>query len=130
MNLYQNVRDRCFDSEDKRALWLCFAPLLSEQELSDFNAAMTDGAADKLLVGADAIHIGRVEQGDAAIKREIDCRQRFCFVTGLVKFVHPDAAEAKCRNFEPLEPELDTRNNRDFGRMMIRSVFEEVSVGI
>jgi hypothetical protein len=25
---------------------------------------------------------------------------------------------------------LDTRNNRDFGRIMIRSVFDEVSVGI
>lgn len=25
---------------------------------------------------------------------------------------------------------LDTRNNRDFGRLMIRSLFDEVSVGI
>ena len=26
--------------------------------------------------------------------------------------------------------QLDTRNNRDFGRLMIRSLFDEVSVGI
>lgn len=26
--------------------------------------------------------------------------------------------------------QLDTRNNRDFGRVMIRLVFDEVSVGI
>ena len=29
-----------------------------------------------------------------------------------------------------LREKLDTRNNRDFGRAMIRSVFDEVSVGI
>jgi hypothetical protein len=28
------------------------------------------------------------------------------------------------------EAQVDTRNNRDFGRVMIRSVFNEVSVGI
>ena len=32
--------------------------------------------------------------------------------------------------FAALGGELDTRNNRDFGRLMIRSLFDEVSVGI
>ena len=29
-----------------------------------------------------------------------------------------------------LQAQLDTRNNCDFGRLMIRAVFDEVSVGI
>ena len=63
-------------------------------------------------------------------------RTEFRLSTG-ERRVLPDYREHHIGRFNPsyamlrrTRSYLDTRNNRDFGRVMIRSVFDEVNVGI
>ena len=67
-------------------------------------AAVGDGPADQLLVAADAVHVGGVEEVDAALDRLVDRRDRFGFVAGAVEFGHAHAAEADRRHFRAAAP--------------------------
>src|SRR4029079_1860204 len=58
-----------------------------------------DRAPDQFLVPADAVHVGRVEEGHAALDRVVDGRDRFRFAAAGVEFAHADAAEADGRAF-------------------------------
>ena len=55
--------------------------------------ALRDRAADELFVLADAIHVGRVEEGDAAIERVVDRRNRLGLVATGVEVRHAHAAK-------------------------------------
>lgn len=66
---------------------------------------------------------------------DLQPRQRFAFMDGkgqiaqYLAWVVITRSRIDDRGFGS-DGKLDTRNNRDFGRAMIRSVFDEVSVGI
>jgi hypothetical protein len=56
-------------------------------------AAAGDGAPDQLLVLAEAVHVGRVEERDAQLQRAVDGTDGFGVVGGAVELGHAHAAE-------------------------------------
>src|SRR6185436_9671317 len=72
----------------------------------DLGAAVADGAAHQLLVGERAVHVGGVDEGDAAVERAVDGGDRFRLAGVLVELAHPHAAEAERRDLEALPAEL------------------------
>ena len=59
----------------------------------DLVAAVGDGAADQLLVGAAAVHVGGVEKVDAELERAVDGGDRFRLAAAHVEVGHAHAAE-------------------------------------
>ena len=79
------------DAEEAAVLAALVAELGREHDLV---AAAGDRAADELLVGERAVHVGRVEEGDAELERALDRGDRLALVGGPVELGHPHAAEA------------------------------------
>ena len=69
-------------------------------------APLAHDAADQLLVRADAVHVGGVEEGDAEIERAVDRGDRLRLVAAAVEIGHAHAAEAEGGDFEALLAEL------------------------
>ena len=63
-------------------------------------------AADQLLVGADAVHVGGIEEGHPAIQRQMDRGDGLRLVAAGVEVGHPHAAEAEGGDVEALAAEL------------------------
>ena len=59
----------------------------------DAVAPALDGAADEFLVGVRAVHVGRVEEGDAELERAVDGGDRLGLVPAGVELAHPHAAQ-------------------------------------
>ena len=59
----------------------------------DLVAPVGDRAADQLLVGAAAVHVGGVEEAHAQLERAVDRRDRFGVVALAVELGHPHAAQ-------------------------------------
>jgi hypothetical protein len=64
-----------------------------------------DGPADQLLVPANAVHVGGIQERDAALDRVVDRRDRFFFAAAGVEFAHPHAAEPDRRYFGSVRPQ-------------------------
>ena len=64
-----------------------------------------DRPPDQLLVAADAVHVGGVEEVDALLDRPVNGRDRFRIVARAVKFGHAHAAEADRRNLGAVPPQ-------------------------
>ena len=62
-----------------------------------------DGAADQFLVGAHAIHVGGVEEGDAELEGAVDGGDRFRIVTPGIEVRHAHAAQPHGGHFERSE---------------------------
>src|SRR3546814_8125134 len=58
-------------------------------------AAPLDGLADEHLIGVRAVHVGGVEQVEAALQRVVDGGDRFGVVVRTVERAHAHAAEAE-----------------------------------
>jgi hypothetical protein len=71
----------------------------------DLVAAAGDGAADQLLVAADAVHVGGVEEGDAASSAWWMVAIDSASSPAAVEFGHAHAAEADRRDFGPSRPQ-------------------------
>ena len=56
-------------------------------------AVAGDGLADQLLVGAQAVHVGGVEERHAELARTLEGGERFVAVDGSVGEAHPHAAQ-------------------------------------
>ena len=69
----------------------------------DAVALALEGAADQLLVGTAAVHVGGVEEGDAELERVVDGRDRFRFAAADVEVGHAHAAEAEGRHLQRSE---------------------------
>src|SRR6185369_8982974 len=85
-----------FDSEELALGPTNIAELGCEEDLV---AAIADRPADELLVPADTVHVGGVEEGHAAIDRMVDRGDRLAVVAGAVELAHPHAAKADGRDF-------------------------------
>ncbi len=68
--------------------------------------AVGQGALEQLLVGAQAIHVGGVEEVGAAIQRVAHGGDGLVLVDWTVERGHGHAAEAEGRNLEPAGSEL------------------------
>ena len=64
---------------------------------NDFVAASGNRAADELFIASEAVDIGGVEQGDAAIDGGMNRGDGFGFVRRAVEFGHAHAAQARSR---------------------------------
>ena len=53
----------------------------------DYNplAPLAHNAADEFLIGANAVHVGRVEEGDTKIDRAVECRDGLDLVAVPIK---------------------------------------------
>jgi hypothetical protein len=67
----------------------------------DVGAAAGERAPYELLVGADAIDVGRIEKVDAEVERATDRRDRLGLVAAAVEIGHSHAAETERRHLEP-----------------------------
>src|SRR5690606_38314851 len=68
---------------------------------------VSNRAADELLVAADAIHIGRIEQRDTEIERAMNHIDRLPIVRGAVEIAHAHAAEPDARHDGSVRAEIE-----------------------
>ena len=69
-------------------------------------ATIGDRLPDQFLILADAIHVGGIEEGHAALDGVVDGRDRFALVAGAVELAHAHAAKADRRDFRPAAAQL------------------------
>src|SRR5207253_8982211 len=65
----------------------------------DLVAAVLDCPAHQLLIPADAVHVGGVQEGHSAVECVVDRRDRFIVAARAIEFAHAHAAEADRRDF-------------------------------
>ena len=87
------------DAEELAVLAAHVAELRREHDLV---AAVGDRLADELLVRERAVHVGRVEEGDAELERAVDRRDRLASSAVAVELGHPHAAESERGDLESL----------------------------
>ena len=78
-------------------------PELGSQE--DLLAAVGDRAADELLVGVGAVHVGGVQEVAPQLQGALDRGDRLAFVGGAVEGRHAHAAQADLRDLRAVGPE-------------------------
>src|SRR5208283_2630318 len=72
----------------------------------DLVAILAQRLADQLLVVADAVHIGGVEESDPELDRALQRRGGLVVVARTVKLRHPHASESQFRYLQSLAAEL------------------------
>jgi hypothetical protein len=73
-------------------------------------------AADQLLIGVGAVHLGRVQEVHPELDRALDRRGRLVLVGGAVERRHPHAAESDRGHLEAGCPELALLHVAPFSR--------------
>lgn len=72
----------------------------------DFVAPAADCSADQFLIAADGVHVGRIDECDAALDGAVDGRNRLIVVAAGIKFRHAHASKSKRGNLQTRASEL------------------------